>query len=176
MNKVCAAGTGSFLEEQAEKLNINIVEEFGTLALSAENPVSLGCRCTVFIESDLNANQQRGEKNENLVGGLAYSIVNNYIQKVVGNKRIGNKIFFQGGVANNKGVVAAFEQITGKKIIIPPNFDVTGAIGMAMLARDKIKDGRDNKFKGFEIRNVPFTLDKFTCKDKIAPTFVKSGW
>ncbi len=73
MNKVCAAGTGSFLEEQAEKLDINIIEEFGNLALNAENPTSLGCRCTVFIESDLNANQQKGEKNENLVGGLAYS-------------------------------------------------------------------------------------------------------
>jgi predicted CoA-substrate-specific enzyme activase len=166
MNKVCAAGTGSFLEEQAEKLDINIIEEFGTLALSAENPTSLGCRCTVFIESDLNANQQKGEKNENLVGGLAYSIVNNYIQKVVGRKRIGNKIFFQGGVANNKGVVAAFEQITGKPIIIPPNFDVTGAIGMAMLAREKVKASGTTRFKGFEVRNVPYKLDKFTCKDK----------
>ena len=164
MNKVCAAGTGSFLEEQAEKLGISIVEEFGTMALKAEKPVSLGSRCTVFIESDLNANQQRGEKSENLVGGLAYSIVQNYLQKVVGNKRIGDKIFFQGGVANNKGVVAAFEQITGKKIIIPPNFDVTGAIGMAMLARDKIGEGGTTRFKGFEIRHVPFSLDTFTCK------------
>lgn len=163
MNKVCAAGTGSFLEEQAEKLDINIIEQFGTLALNSEKPASLGCRCTVFIESDLNANQQRGEKNENLVGGLAYSIVNNYIQKVVGNRKIGNKIFFQGGVANNKGVVAAFEQITGKSIIIPPNFDVTGAIGMALLARDKVKETGKTKFKGFDVRNVPFTLDKFTC-------------
>jgi predicted CoA-substrate-specific enzyme activase len=166
MNKVCAAGTGSFLEEQAEKLDINIIEEFGTLALNSENPTSLGCRCTVFIESDLNANQQRGEKNENLIGGLAYSIVNNYIQKVVGSRRVGEKIFFQGGVANNKGVVAAFEQITGKPIIIPPNFDVTGAIGMAILARDKVKETGTTKFKGFEVRNVHFTLDKFTCKDK----------
>jgi predicted CoA-substrate-specific enzyme activase len=166
MNKVCAAGTGSFLEEQAEKLDINIIEEFGTLALNAENPTSLGCRCTVFIESDLNANQQKGEKNENLVGGLAYSIVNNYIQKVVGRRRIGKKIFFQGGVANNRGVVAAFEQVTGKPIIIPPNFDVTGAIGMAMLARDKVKETGETKFKGFDVRNVPYKLDKFTCKDK----------
>ena len=165
MNKVCAAGTGSFLEEQAEKLNINIIEEFGTLALNSEKPSSLGCRCTVFIESDLNANQQRGEKNENLVGGLAYSIVNNYIQKVVGSRKIGDKIFFQGGVANNKGVVAAFEQITGKSIIIPPNFDVTGAIGMAILAREKIKETKVSKFKGFDVRNVQFTLDKFTCKE-----------
>lgn len=166
MNKVCAAGTGSFLEEQAEKLDINIIEEFGTLALSSEKPTSLGCRCTVFMESDLNANQQRGEKNENLVGGLAYSIVNNYIQKVVGRKRIGERIFFQGGVANNKGVVSAFEQVTGKPITIPPNFDVTGAIGMAILARDKVKITGSTRFKGFEVRNVPFKLDKFTCKDK----------
>ena len=166
MNKVCAAGTGSFLEEQAEKLDINIIEEFGTLALNAEKPTSLGCRCTVFIESDLNANQQRGEKNTNLVGGLAYSIVNNYIQKVVGSKKIGDKIFFQGGVANNKGVVAAFEQITGKSITIPPNFDVTGAIGMAMLAREKIQETGQTNFKGFGVRNATYSLDKFTCKDR----------
>ncbi|HOA39341.1 MAG TPA: acyl-CoA dehydratase activase, partial [Flavihumibacter sp.] len=126
MNKVCAAGTGSFLEEQAEKLNINIINEFEELALSAEKPVRLGDRCTVFMESDLNSHQQRGAEKDNLVGGLAYSIVQNYIQKVVGDKPVGNKIFFQGGVTNNKSVVAAFEKITGKPIIIPPHFDVTG--------------------------------------------------
>lgn len=166
MNKVCAAGTGSFLEEQAEKLDINIVEEFGSLALNSEQPTSLGCRCTVFIESELNANQQRGEKNGNLIGGLAYSIVNNYIQRVVGSRKIGEKIFFQGGVANNKGVVAAFEKITGKPIIIPPNFDVTGAIGMAILAREKAQETGLTRFKGWDVRNASFTLDKFTCKDK----------
>ena len=69
----------------------------------------MGDRCTVFIESDLNSNQQKGVKKENLVGGLAYSIVYNYLQKVVGNRRIGDKIFFQGGVTNNKAVVAAFD-------------------------------------------------------------------
>ncbi|NUM31906.1 MAG: CoA activase [Bacteroidetes bacterium] len=166
MNKVCAAGTGSFLEEQAEKLDINIVEQFGTLALSSEQPTSLGCRCTVFIESELNANQQRGEKNENLVGGLAYSIVNNYIQRVVCNRKIGDKIFFQGGVANNKGVVAAFEKVTGKSIFIPPNFDVTGAIGMAILAKEKVQEVGYSKFKGFEVKDASYTLDKFICKDK----------
>jgi predicted CoA-substrate-specific enzyme activase len=164
MNKVCAAGTGSFLEEQAEKLDLNIVEEFGKLALHSQKPASLGDRCTVFMESDLNTHQQRGETNENLVGGLAYSIVHNYIQKVVGSKRIGEKIFFQGGVTNNKGVVAAFEQVTGKKIHIPPHFDVTGAIGAAMLARDAVKNGGKTRFKGFGIRNTPFAISRFTCK------------
>ncbi|MCK5694374.1 MAG: hypothetical protein KAI08_16030, partial [Bacteroidales bacterium] len=96
MNKVCAAGTGSFLEEQAEKLDINIIEEFGDMALGACNPAGLGDRCTVFMESDLNAFQQKGVEKENLVGGLAYSIVHNYIQKVVRKKRIGEHILFQG--------------------------------------------------------------------------------
>ncbi len=165
MNKVCAAGTGSFLEEQAEKLDINIIEEFGTMALDAERPAGLGDRCTVFMESDLNAFQQKGVKKENLVGGLAYSIVHNYIQKVVRKKRVGNHILFQGGVTNNRAVVAAFEKVTGKKIHIPPHFDVTGAIGAAMLARDHvIKNGVETRFKGFDISKIPYKVDKFTCK------------
>lgn len=69
MNKVCAAGTGSFLEEQAEKLDIKIIEEFGEMALNADRPAGLGDRCTVFMESDLNAFQQKGVEKENLVGG-----------------------------------------------------------------------------------------------------------
>ena len=164
MNKVCAAGTGSFLEEQAEKLDINIIEEFGDMALKSEQPVRLGCRCTVFMESDLNSHQQKGAEKENLVGGLAYSIVQNYIQKVVGDKPIGNKIFFQGGVTNNRSVVAAFEKITGKQIIIPPHFDVTGAIGAAILARKSLNNGKKTRFKGFDVGKTEFSLDRFTCK------------
>jgi predicted CoA-substrate-specific enzyme activase len=164
MNKVCAAGTGSFLEEQAEKLNIKIEEEFGCLALSSKCPVKLGDRCTVFMESDLNSFMQKGARNENLVGGLAYSIVYNYLQKVVGDRRIGNKIFFQGGVTNNKAVVAAFEQILGKRIIIPPHFDVTGAIGAAILAKRSMQSGQMSRFKGFGVRNVSYNVIRFVCQ------------
>ncbi|MFO7865138.1 MAG: acyl-CoA dehydratase activase [Salinivirgaceae bacterium] len=164
MNKVCAAGTGSFLEEQAEKLGINIKEEFGERALSSKAPVKMGERCTVFMESDLNSHQQRGESTENMVGGLAYSIVQNYINRVVGDRIIGDKIFFQGGVTHNKAVVAAFEKVTGKPITIPPHFDVTGAIGAAMLARESLKPGQKTRFKGFDVSEKKFTLDKFTCE------------
>jgi len=164
MNKVCAAGTGSFLEEQAEKLDINIVEEFGSMALSAENPVKLGDRCTVFMESDLNSSMQKGAKKDSLVSGLAYSIVYNYLQKVVAERKIGNRIFFQGGVTNNKAVVAAFEQVLGKKIIIPPHFDVTGAIGAAILAQRHMAGSRKTRFKGFGVRNVPYAISRFTCQ------------
>jgi predicted CoA-substrate-specific enzyme activase len=166
MNKVCAAGTGSFLQEQAEKLDINIVEEFADLALKADKPAAMGDRCTVFMESDLNSFQQKGVEKENLVGGLAYSIVKNYILKVVRKKRIGNHILFQGGVTNNKAVVAAFEKITGKKIHVPPHFDVTGAIGAAMLARDYILEkGSETRFKGSDISKTPYKVKRFTCKE-----------
>jgi predicted CoA-substrate-specific enzyme activase len=131
MNKVCAAGTGSFLEEQAEKLGIKIVGEFGELALGAQQPSRLGDRC----------------------------------QKVVGAKRIGNNILFQGGVTNNPAVVAAFEAVTGKKITVPPHFDVTGAIGVAMLARDAVqKNGSKTNFKGFQVSKIPYTMSRFTCQ------------
>jgi predicted CoA-substrate-specific enzyme activase len=165
MNKVCAAGTGSFLEEQAEKLGINIVDEFGELALGAHQPCRLGDRCTVFMETDLNSHQQKGAVKEDLVGGLAYSIVQNYIQKVVGAKRIGDNILFQGGVTNNPAVVAAFEAITGKKITVPPHFDVTGAIGAAMLAREEVeKNGGTTTFRGFQVSKIPYAMSRFTCQ------------
>jgi predicted CoA-substrate-specific enzyme activase len=163
MNKVCAAGTGSFLEEQAEKLNIKIVGEFGDMALCSSCPVKLGDRCTVFMESDLNNYMQKGARNENLVGGLAYSIVYNYLQKVVAERKVGNKIFFQGGVTNNKAVVAAFEQVTGKKITIPPHFDVTGAIGAAILAQKAMTQGQKTRFKGFGVRNQAYSISRFVC-------------
>jgi predicted CoA-substrate-specific enzyme activase len=166
MNKVCAAGTGSFLEEQAEKLDISIIKEFEELAFTAKRPPALGDRCTVFMESDLNAQQQKGTSKEDLIAGLAYSIVQNYIQKVVRKKRIGNHILFQGGVTNNRAVVSAFELVTGKKIYIPPHFDVTGAIGAAILARKYVTENNlTTRFKGYDISKIPYKLDRFTCKE-----------
>ncbi len=164
MNKVCAAGTGSFLQEQAEKLNINIEEEFGDLALKSKRPVNCGERCTVFMESDLVAHQQSGVPKEDLVAGLAYSIVYNYLNKVMGDKRVGNYIFFQGGVAWNKAVVAAFEMVTGKKITVPPHHDVTGAIGAAILAMEEYKGGK-SKFKGFDLSEKQYSISTFICPD-----------
>jgi len=164
MNKVCAAGTGSFLEEQAEKLGISIKEEFGQLALSSPSPISLGERCTVFMESDLVHHQQKGAKNGDLIAGLSYSIVLNYLNKVVGEKRVGHNIFFQGGTAFNKGVVAAFEKVTGKKITVPEHTEVTGAIGCALLAMEENKSGKTN-FKGWDLSNRPYELSSFECKE-----------
>jgi predicted CoA-substrate-specific enzyme activase len=163
MNKVCAAGTGSFLEEQAERLGISIKKEFAQKALAAPAPVRMGERCTVFIESDLVHHQQRGAQTHDLVGGLCYSIVQNYLNRVVGDRRIGDKIFFQGGTAFNKGVVAAFERIVGKEIIVPENHDVTGAIGVALLAK-KERTWKRSNFKGFDLSRRRYEIATFECK------------
>ena len=163
MNKVCAAGTGSFLEEQAEKLGIAIKEEFGQRALDSKTPCHLGERCTVFMESDLNHHQQRGEQKGDLVAGLSYSIVLNYLNRVVEDRKIGKTIFFQGGTAYNRGVTAAFEKVTGRKIIVPPHHDVMGAIGVALIAMEE--DSGSTKFKGFDLSKRSYTIDTFECKD-----------
>ena len=166
MNKVCAAGTGSFLEEQAEKLDINIKNKFGELALKSRCPVRLGERCTVFMESDLIHHQQAMAKKEDLVAGLSYSIVHNYLNRVVGNKKIGENIFFQGAVAFNQGVVAAFEEVLGKKITVPPNNDVSGAIGVALVARERSSNWEKSKFRGWEkIVDTQYHLRSFECPD-----------
>jgi predicted CoA-substrate-specific enzyme activase len=163
MNKACAAGTGSFLEEQAERLGISIKEEFGSLALGSRTPVKMGERCTVFIESDLVHHQQRGAKTDDLVSGLSYSIVTNYLNKVVGDRRVGERILFQGGTAFNKGVVAAFESVLKKPIKVPPHHDVTGAIGVAILAM-KERNWEKSTFKGFDLSKSNYEVDTFECK------------
>ena len=165
MNKVCAAGTGSFLEEQAEKLAITI-EEFGTKALMSTQPLDLGERCTVFMESQLNFHKQRGAAKEDLLAGLSYSIVKNYLNKVVEDHRIGNHILFQGGVAFNRAVKAAFENVLGKKIRVPPHHDILGAIGVAMLAMEEMdKSSRQTSFRGFDLRDRSYELSSFECQE-----------
>ena len=169
MNKACAAGTGSFIEEQADKLGITL-EEFQNLAFSSEKPCRLGERCTVFMENSLVINLHKGAKKEDIVAGLCYSIVENYINRVVAGKSIGRKIFFQGGVAFNKAVTSAFENFLKSKIrdsfelIIPPNHEVMGAIGAALIAKDMMKNGKVSKFKGFTLKDKDYKISSFECK------------
>jgi predicted CoA-substrate-specific enzyme activase len=165
MNEACAAGTGSFLEEQAEKLGISIIGEFAELALDSPAPVRLGERCTVFMERDVVGYQQRGARREDLVAGLAYSIAYNYLNRLVRERTVGDCIFFQGGTAYNDAVAAAFSQILGKEIIVPPHNGVMGAIGMALLARERMqRTGEVSKFRGWDLEAVDYTVRDFVCK------------
>ncbi len=165
MNEACAAGTGSFLEERAKELGIRIENDFAQIALSSREPIRLGERCTVFMERDVNSYLQRGASLERIVAGLAYSVATNYINRVVRGRRVGEVVFFQGGTAYNDAVAAAFSSILGKRIIVPPFNGVMGALGVALLAREKMLNRhKPSAFRGFDLDKVDYEIFEFTCK------------
>ncbi len=160
MNTVCAAGTGSFLDQQANRLNIPI-EEFGDYALKSESPVRIAGRCAVFAESDMVHKQQLGYKTQDIIRGLCEALVRNYLNNIAKGKEIRPRIVFQGGVAANTGMKAAFEDALEEEIYIPKHYDVMGAIGAALLAKDA--EISKTRFKGFGLSNIEFTADSFEC-------------
>jgi predicted CoA-substrate-specific enzyme activase len=165
MNEACAAGTGSFLEEQAEKLDVNIVDEFASLAFSSGRPLRLGERCTVYMEQDVSAYMKKGAAKNDIIAGLAYSVVQNYLNRVVRGRKIGQVIFFQGGTAYNDAVAAAFSEVLGQEIIVPPYNGVIGAIGASLLVCEKVKAlGVETMFRGFDLTSIDYKLREFTCQ------------
>jgi predicted CoA-substrate-specific enzyme activase len=150
MNTVCAAGTGSFLDQQAHRLGIPI-EAFGDYALKAKKPVKIASRCTVFAESDMIHKQQMGHSTEDIIAGLCEALVRNYLNNLVKSQELREPILFQGGVAANVGMQAAFERFLGKRLIIPPNFEVMGAIGSALIAKEVVASTGRTRFRGFEV-------------------------
>jgi predicted CoA-substrate-specific enzyme activase len=164
MNTVCAAGTGSFLDQQAYRLNLP-VEEIGPLALQSGSPVRIAGRCTVFAESDMIHKQQMGHSLPDILAGLCQALARNFLNNLGLGKDLRPKIAFQGGVAANRGMVRAFERELGMPIIVPPNYDVMGAIGAAMLAREYAsRNGGRTRFKGFESSQFTYTTLAFECK------------
>ena len=152
MNKVCAAGTGSFLHELANKYGINIVGEFQEIALSSNAPVRLAERCTVFMESDLVSYHQKGVQRNDLIAGLCYAIVYNYLNRVVEKRKIGQRVMFLGGPSLNKGVVAAFENVLGRPVVVPKHREVLGAYGAALSVQEmmRIENRPQTSFRGLE--------------------------
>lgn len=162
MNTVCAAGTGSFLDRQAERLDIPI-EEFGDYALKSNMPVRIAGRCAVFAESDMIHKQQLGYDKADIIRGLCDALVRNYLNNLGKGKEILPKVFFQGGVAANKGMKDAFERALGFEIVVPRDYNVMGAIGAAILGREAAeKEGKTN-FKGLNIANSVFESNSFEC-------------
>lgn len=142
MNEACSAGTGSFLEESASgDLNIAHAWEIGDIALEADNPLKFGEHCSAFINSDIRKAIQQGATKENITAGIVTSIVSNYLNRVVGNRTVGNRIFLQGGVAKNKAIPLAFALLLGKEILVPPDPELMGCFGVGLLAKQKFKEG-----------------------------------
>ena len=164
MNTVCAAGTGSFLDHQALRLNMNI-SEFSQRALDSKNAVHIAGRCTVFAESDMVHKQQMGYRIEDIIYGLCQALVRNYLNNVGIGKEIKPPIVFQGGVAFNKGIVRAFREELGTEIIVPPHHEVMGAIGAALLVHEEVvKGGLATKFQGFGVSEAKYHTSSFECK------------
>ncbi|MBU1221371.1 hypothetical protein KKF34_02715 [Myxococcota bacterium] len=162
MNKICSAGTGSFLEEQAHRLGVQIIGEFSELALAASFPVDLGSQCTVFMDSELVKQLNHNVSKENLCAGLAYSVARNYLEKVVAHRKVGKNIVFQGGTASNLSVVGAFENLLGRKINIHPYNRISGAIGCAVLAKRAAPE--KTAFRGFDNPMDNYDISTFECK------------
>lgn len=163
MNTVCAAGTGSFLDRQASRLEIPI-EEFGSYALKSCSPVRIAGRCAVFAESDMIHKQQTGHSIEDIINGLCEALVRNYLNNLGKGKEIKEPIVFQGGVAANIGIAAAFEKALGKEVFIPEHYDVMGAYGAAIIAKEKITSSDiETNFFGFETSSKDYRAKSIEC-------------
>ena len=164
MNTVCAAGTGSFLDHQALRLNMSI-SEFSQRALESNNAVHIAGRCTVFAESDMVHKQQMGYRIEDIIYGLCQALVRNYLNNVGLGKEIKPPIAFQGGVAFNKGIVKAFREELGAEIVVPPHHEVMGAIGAALLVHEEtVRGSLATKFQGFRVSDAKYRTSSFECK------------
>ncbi len=164
MNTVCAAGTGSFLDHQALRLNMSI-EELSERSLLSTTPVRIAGRCTVFAESDMIHKQQMGHRTEDILYGLCQALVRNYINNVALGKEIKPPIVFQGGVAFNRGIIRALKEELQNDIIVPPHHEVMGAIGAAILAREEVGiSAGESRFKGFNVSDIKYYTSSFECK------------
>ena len=152
MNKICAAGTGSFIEEQAVYLSVDL-DNFGKDALDAAAPLDLGERCTVFVESAVRSAISAGADVKDVAAGLCYSVARNYLHRVVEGKPVGSKVVLQGGVAYNLGIIAAFCELCDSEVVISPWFAVSGAVGAALVALENARaEGFPvTRFKGFDL-------------------------
>ena len=164
MNTVCAAGTGSFLDHQALRLNMSI-EELSQRALESQTAVRIAGRCTVFAESDMVHKQQMGHRTEDILYGLCQALVRNYLNNVGLGKEIKSPILFQGGVAFNQAILRAFQEELEAEIIIPPHHQVMGAIGAALLIQEEMAIRQnESKFKGFGVSEIRYQTSSFECK------------
>lgn len=152
-NTVCAAGTGSFLDHQAERLGVR-VEDFGELARRSSSPAQITGRCTVFAETDMIHLQQAGAPIEDIAAGLCEAIVRNFLSGLARRLPLRPPVVFQGGVAGNVGVRDAFERAIGLEVFVPPHHEVIAGLGAAVLAAEQAQQGRrESLFRGWSLRD-----------------------
>lgn len=139
LNEACSSGCGSFIDTFATSMKMNI-EDFSKASLTAQKPVDLGSRCTVFMNSRVKQAQKEGATISDISAGLSYSVIKNALFKVMkirNSSELGKKIVVQGGTFYNEGVLRAFEKISNVKPIRPDISGIMGAFGAALIAREK---------------------------------------
>jgi predicted CoA-substrate-specific enzyme activase len=162
MNLVCAAGTGSFLDAQARRLDLSI-EELSRRSVRATHPTAIAGRCTVFAESDMIHKQQLGHAQEDILMGLCHALARNFIGNVARGKQLHPPVLLQGGVSANLGILRAFEEVLGCKVIVPRHHMVMGAYGAALLAMEA--GVTRSRFRGGDIWTRPVHTRGVWCED-----------
>ncbi len=143
LNEACSSGCGSFIETYARSLGIKM-EQIADMAFRSKNPSKLGSRCTVFMNSSIITEQRDGKKPEDIIAGICRSIIDNVFTKVIRLRNLdtlGKKIVVQGGTFKNDAVLRSFEQHTGLTPIRPDRPGEMGAIGIALLTKERMEKG-----------------------------------
>lgn len=167
LNEACSSGCGSFIETFATSMNYKI-QDFAKIALFARNPINLGSRCTVFMNSKVKQAQKEGADVSDISAGLAYSVIKNALLKVIkltDPQDLGNKIVVQGGTFYNDAVLRSFELISGREAIRPDISGIMGAFGAALIARDNYEEGTETTMLSIDdINAMTYETSMTRCK------------
>lgn len=167
LNEACSSGCGSFIETFAKSLNYEVAD-FAKIALFAKNPIDLGSRCTVFMNSKVKQAQKEGASVADISAGLAYSVIKNALLKVIkitDPKDLGKKIVVQGGTFYNDAVLKSFERISGCEAVRPDIAGIMGAFGAALIAREHYSESLETTMLSIdEINALRFETSMARCK------------
>ena len=167
LNEACSSGCGSFIETFAKSLNYT-VEDFAQEALFAHNPIDLGTRCTVFMNSKVKQAQKEGAEVSDISAGLAYSVIKNALFKVIkvsDASELGKHIVVQGGTFYNNAVLRSFEKIANCEAIRPDIAGIMGAFGAALIARERYVDCEGTTMLSIEdIESLEYRTTMTKCK------------
>jgi len=167
MNKACSAGTGSFLEEQANLYDVHDIQEFIDLASSAQRPPELGQMCTVFVADAAALAVKEGFGRDDIFAGFQYSVIHNYLNRVMGQRTLGQRVFFQGKPASNPSLAWTLAAVTGREIVVPPNPGAMGAWGIGLCAIEQMgSEALANALDLGQILEAEITdRSEFQCRD-----------
>lgn len=167
LNEACSSGCGSFIETFAKSLNYS-VQDFAKAALFAQNPIDLGTRCTVFMNSKVKQAQKEGAEVADISAGLAYSVIKNALYKVIkvsSASELGKHIVVQGGTFYNDAVLRSFEKIANCEAVRPDIAGIMGAFGAALIARERYDESKTTTMLPIDqINNLEFTTTMSRCR------------